>query len=91
MIPKKFTNVYENYIALQERQGFDLAACGGLDATRYTYKVTNYPDCTDPVVADLIVCNSRIVAGDVQSTTLGGFMQELAFPKSAPETGADAG
>lgn len=81
VIPKTFDGVYETYNALQIRQGFDLSAYGGMEATRYTYQITNYPDSTDQVVADLVVCRNLIIAGDVQSTALDGFMHGLAYPK----------
>jgi hypothetical protein len=34
------------------------------------------------VVADIIVYRNRIIAGDVQSAALDGFMTGLGFPKS---------
>ena len=48
---------------------------------RYTYQITNYPNSSDQVVADIVVYRNRIIAGDVQSTALDGFMHGLAFPK----------
>ena len=80
-IPSEFDEVYTEYNELQKTQGFDLTKYAGLEATRYTYEVTNYPDTADRVVADIIVYRNRIVAGDVQSTALDGFMESLTFPK----------
>ena len=80
IIPETFEGVYEDYAKLQADQGFDLAKYAGMEATRYTYVVENYPDAQGQVVADLLICRNRVVAGDVQSVALDGFMQGLAFP-----------
>ena len=79
-IPKQFNEIYEEYNSLQKKQGFDLKDYAGMDATRYTYQILNYPNCEDNVVADIIVYKDKIIAGDVQSTALDGFMEGLEFP-----------
>lgn len=73
IIPKEFDGVYSDYVKLQSEQGFDLSKYAGMEATRYTYKVLNYPYDGD-VVADIIVYRNRIIAGDIQSPSLDGFM-----------------
>lgn len=80
IIPRSFNDVYTEYNALQISQGFDLKEFGGCEATRYTYTVLNHPDSAGNAVADIIVYRNRIIAGDVQSTALDGFMHGLAFP-----------
>ena len=82
VIPRKFTNVYAKYNDIQKSQGFDLSEYGGMEAVRYTYKVLNYPGEKD-VVADIIVFRSNVIAGDVQSISLDGFMHGLEFPSSS--------
>lgn len=77
VIPREFTDVYENYNALQKTQGYDLSNYRGLEAVRYTYEVLNYPGEEGKVVADIIVANEEIIAGDIQSVELGGFMVTL--------------
>jgi len=79
-IPTRFDDVYGKYNELQISQGFDLTKYAGLEATRYTYLVTNYPDTDDKIVADIIVYRGRVIAGDVQSTAMDGFMNGLAYP-----------
>lgn len=79
VIPRKFTDVYAKYNDIQKSQGFDLSEYGGMEAVRYTYKVLNYPGEKD-VVADIIVFRGSVIAGDVQSISLDGFMQGLEFP-----------
>ena len=76
VIPRAFDGVYETYAQLQEAQGFDLAKYAGMEATRYTYRVLNHPS-GDEVVADILVYRDRVIAGDVQSTALDGFMTGL--------------
>ncbi len=82
VIPKNFDDVYEEYNELQLSQGFDLSGYAGLEATRYTYEVLNYPGGEDPVVADIIIYRNRLIAGDVQSAKLDGFMHGLQFPET---------
>ncbi|MDR3277555.1 MAG: DUF4830 domain-containing protein [Oscillospiraceae bacterium] len=81
VIPREFSNVYEEYNKLQISQGFDLKEYGGIEATRYTYKITNYPSAGVTAVADIIVYKNEIIAGDVQSNALDGFMLGLKFPE----------
>lgn len=77
VIPRAFTEVYEEYNELQKTQGYDLSNYQGLEATRYTYEVLNYPGEEGRVVADIIVADEEIIAGDIQSVELGGFMVAL--------------
>ncbi len=81
LIPKEMGSVYEAYNDIQRKQGFDLTGYGGLEATRYTYRVLNYPGAgnTD-IVADIVVYRNEVIAGDVQSTAMDGFMHGLAYP-----------
>ena len=82
-IPKEFDDVYTQYNEIQLKQGFDLTKYAGLEATRYTYEVKNHPDTTGKVVADIIVYRNKIIAGDIQSTAMDGFMSGLDFPEKA--------
>ncbi len=79
-IPKKFNEVYTEYNTLQQSQGFDLSKYGGLEATRYTYEIKNYPGVTGRVVADIIVYRGQVIAGDVQHIASDGFMAGLTYP-----------
>lgn len=82
-IPREFSDVYEQYNEIQKAQGFDLSQYSGMTATRYTYEVLNYPSCTDPVVADIIVYQDKLIAGNVQSMVKDGFMHGLEFPQNS--------
>jgi hypothetical protein len=77
VIPGEFTGVYADYAALQAKQGLNLANYSGRKATRYTYKVLNYPSSDEGIVADVIICGGSLIAGDIQNPGIDGFMQGL--------------
>lgn len=77
-IPEKFDGVYNEYNAIQKKQGLDLTEYAGERVMRYTYKVNNHPSGEAGIVANMIVCKNRLIAGDVCSPKLGGFMHGLA-------------
>ncbi|MCL2408556.1 MAG: DUF4830 domain-containing protein [Oscillospiraceae bacterium] len=80
VIPRAFVGIYEEYNAIQLAQGFDLSQFGGVAATRYTYRVLNYPNYESEVVADIIIFRGEIIAGNIQSIAFDGFMSGLRFP-----------
>ncbi len=77
VIPRNFSGVYADYAALQARQGYPLAEYGGMEARRYSFRVLNHPSGEENIVADLVVCGQTVIAGDIQSTALDGFMTGL--------------
>ena len=77
VIPRSFTGVYADYAALQAKQGYPLSEYGGMEAKRYSFRVLNHPSGAENVVADLVVCGQTVIAGDIQSTALDGFMTGL--------------
>ena len=88
VIPTEFDDTYNNYNALQQSQGFDLTSYKGKTVTRYTYEIQNYPVATsDNVNVNILVYKNKVIAGDVTSTSVGGFMHGLA----KPDTGASVG
>jgi hypothetical protein len=82
VIPRDFSDVYKKYNEIQISQGFDLQKFGGIAATRYTYKVLNYPQASGNVVADIIIYHDEVIAGDIQSNALDGFMVGLRYPRT---------
>ncbi len=80
-IPTVFTDVYENYNTLQKKQGFDLKRHKGKSAVSYTFNVIGYVDQNGSIDPDvqihIIVCDGKIVAADIASTRLDGFMEPL--------------
>lgn len=77
-IPAEFDRVMESYNALQKSQGFDLSKYRNRDMTRYTYRVTNYPDYEGTVYANLLIYKNRVVAGDICSSDVNGFILGLS-------------
>jgi len=77
VIPKDFSDIYDTYNSLQLEQGYDLSLFRGMEATIFTYNVTNYTGYSGTVVADLYVVNNRVVGGDIHSLALDGFMHGL--------------
>ncbi len=77
-IPDKFDGVYSDYNEIQKRQGLDLTDYAGKRVMRYTYKVNNHPSKEEGVVANIIVYKNKLIAGDVCSPKLGGFMHALS-------------
>lgn len=74
IIPEEFNDVYENYNAIQKQQEMDLTPYKGKRVKRWTYQVTNYPNKTDGVYADILIYNGKVVGGDIHSSELNGFM-----------------
>lgn len=86
VIPQTFDAVYRNYNDLQKKQGLDLTPYRGARVKRWTYRVTNYPGYDGEVFADLLIQNDdTVVAGDVRTIAVNGFIQGLARPN--PQTG----
>lgn len=77
-IPAEFDRVMENYNALQKSQGFDLSKYKNRDMIRYTYRITNYPDYEGTVYANLLIYKNRVVAGDICSSDVNGFILGLS-------------
>ena len=76
-IPATWNEVYEQYNDLQLEQGLDLSKYKGKKATIYTYAIYNYEEGRPNIVADLIICEGKLIGGDVMCLELGGFMQGL--------------
>lgn len=75
-IPKKFSETFEAYNALQLLQGCDLTDYKGRKVTRYTYRITDHP-AGEEVYADLLVYKDTVIGGDVCSKGVDGFMEPL--------------
>lgn len=77
VLPREFDSVIGEYNKMQIEQGFDLSQYAGLECTRYTYRVTNYPNGDEDVLAQLFVFGTRVIGGDIHSTKLQGFMHGI--------------
>lgn len=89
IIPMEFNAVYQSYNELQLKQGFDLTDYGGKRVKRWTYAVTNYPnydETADCIHADILVCEGKVVGGDICSVELNGFMHGFEMQSSTQTT-----
>lgn len=82
ILPDTFDESWSEYLQLQEEQGFDLERCQGKRVKRYAYTITNYPTGETGIQAGLLVCDGRIVGGDVVNSALDGFLHGLTMPQS---------
>ena len=73
-IPADFDKVFINYNEIQKRQGLDLSLYKRKTVTRYTFKITNYPDYDGTVYANVIIYRSRVIGGDICSASPDGFV-----------------
>ena len=79
-LPRELDGVLSDYNDLQRRQGFDLRPYCGLGCTVYTYVVTNY-ETDEPVLCTIYLYKNRVIAGDLHSTALDGFMHGIRQSK----------
>ena len=77
IVPSVFDGVYEEYAALQKEQGFDLEKFAGREVTVIKYQVLNYPDYPDNVTAVMMICDDRLIGGDISMTGENGFTVPL--------------
>lgn len=89
-IPKNFDKVLASYNNIQLHQGLDLTKYAGKEVSRFTYKVTNYPDYSGDVWANVIVYRDRVIGGDICSSDVDGFIHDFTFPGKA-ETQSPSG
>ena len=77
LIPSEFGAVYERYNALQRSQGFDLLPLRGQTVARYSFAVTDYPEeaFAGTVRANVLFAGNKIVAADLCSAALDGFIR----------------
>lgn len=80
LIPETFDETYEEYLALQQSQGFDLTELCGKRVKRCTYEITNYPTGETGVQISLLIYKNKVVGGEVLSPQLNGFLHGLEMP-----------
>ena len=77
VLPETLDGVMQQYNELQKQQGFDLAPYAGRECRSYSYTITNYPSGEAGVIAQIFVCDGEVIAGDIHSAKMGGFMHAL--------------
>lgn len=79
-LPEKMDAVLEEYNKLQLTQGYDLKPYLGKDCVQYTYLLTNYDAGGEDVYICIYVAKNRVIAGDIHSNSMTGFMQGIRKP-----------
>lgn len=82
VVPSVYEGIYADYAELQKQQGFDLEKYQGTEVTVITYQVLNYPDYPENVTATMMICNDRLIGGDISLETEDGFMEPLISEKA---------
>ena len=77
IVPSEFDGIYADYVALQLAQGFDLKKYRGKEVSIIKYEVLNYPDYPENVVATMMICDDRLIGGDISMQGEGGFTEPL--------------
>lgn len=80
VIPEEFNDVYQNYNELQKSQNLDLEKYKGARVKHWSYEILNYPNYEDKesvIRGNILVYNNTVIACDISSTELGGFMVGL--------------
>ena len=75
LIPEKFNDIYNNYNTMQKQAGFDLSHFKGKKATIYTYSLNSEYN------VNIIVCEDRIIGGDIAALNINGEMKPLCNKK----------
>ncbi|MEG1687112.1 MAG: DUF4830 domain-containing protein [Angelakisella sp.] len=86
VIPQRFDELYAQYAVLQRQSGFHLEKQKGKTAQKYSYTVTNYGDGKEPAIASILQRGDKIIAADLSSGRLGGFLKPL-LPRSKTAMG----
>ena len=74
-IPAETSEVFQRYNTLQKTMGYDLSEYAGKTVMRYVYTVKNYPGAAEPVYATILICNNRVIGGDITDTAATGKIQ----------------
>ena len=76
-LPNVLEGSLADYNEMQLQQGYDLSRHLGETCDQYTYRVTNHPEQEQTVLATLYVQGHEVIAGDIHSTALNGFLHGL--------------
>lgn len=89
VIPAEFDESYEKYNELQKKQNFNLEKYKNTRVKSWSYEILNYPgyeNSDGKIRGNLLVCNGKIIGGDVCSIELGGFMHGFCKQENADVT-----
>lgn len=78
-IPKEFDGL-DDYMALQDSQGFNLEDYAGKKVKRYTYGIENYPTGEENIMASILVYKKTVIGGEIFSANSGQILHGLTLP-----------
>ena len=78
VIPADFTDGYEQYARLQDKQGLPLREYAGRNAQLYVYDVKNYSPESRKMLAELLVCDDTAIASMVYSEDGGSLRMAVS-------------
>lgn len=87
VVPQKLEGIMAQYNKIQLKQGFDLNKHLGESCRQYCYDVTNYPGGAGKVIVSLYLQNGQVIAADVHSTAINGFMHGLSRTEASASPG----
>lgn len=77
VVPETLDGIMLQYNRMQQAQGYDLNEHLGEACQQYSYQLTNYPDCDTPVFVALYIQGKELIAADIHTNSLNGFMHGL--------------
>jgi hypothetical protein len=80
-IPAESSPVFARYNSLQKTMGYDLTPYAGKTVMRYVYTIKNFPGATEPVYATVLICDDKIIGGDITYTAATGKIQGFSMQK----------
>lgn len=78
VIPQHFDDVFEEYNNIQKKQNMDLKKYKGKVVKHYSYEINNYPNHPNNIRGNLLVYEGQIIAVDICSLDLEGFMHGIS-------------
>lgn len=79
-LPETLDASFDDYLATQQGQGFDLPSYLGKTVKRYTYAISNHPDSGREVFASLLIYKNTVIAGEVFAADNGEILHGLKRP-----------
>lgn len=77
VVPDKLEGIMAQYNRMQQAHGYDLSLHLGESCSQYSYELTNYTDAEGTVLVTLYIQNGEIIAADMHTTAVNGFMHGL--------------
>lgn len=88
VIPSEFDQTYSDYNELQKNQGFNLEKYKNTRVKAWSYEILNYPgyeNSNSTIRGNLLICDGKIIGGDICSIELGGFIHGFSNEETIKE------